>query len=86
MVINGSLDVSLTVFDVHVVILKPLECIPWIIVINHSSDVEWVVPKVSKSSRDVVGLCVVFVHFVAQPGCEQGKTFSDILGVRVHEC
>ena len=56
-----------------------------VIIVNHSSDVRWVVPEITKSSRYVVTLCVVLVGLISEPGCEEGETFSDILGVRVHE-
>ena len=56
-----------------------------VIIVNHSSDVRWIVPEIAESSRDVVTLRVVLVGLVSEPGREEGETFSDILGVRVHE-
>lgn len=56
-----------------------------IIIVDHSSDVCRIVPKVAKPLRVVVRLSVALVCFVSQPGCEQCEEFADISGVRVDE-
>ena len=70
---------SLFFFNLEIVVLKPSVSIPRVIVVNHSLDISWVVPKVAKSSRDVVTFTVVFMSLVTQVSCEKSKAFSNIL-------
>ena len=57
-----------------------------VIVIDHTTNLSRIIPKIAKSARMVVGLLVLLVHLVSQPCGEKGEKLADVFRVGVHEC
>lgn len=81
----SSMDGSLWLFNLQIIVFEPFVGITSVIVINHLSNLCRIVPEVAESSRKVIGFRVLFVNFVAQPSGKQSEAFSNIFAVRVYK-
>ena len=69
----------------QIVFFKPFESISRIIIIDHSADFNWVIPKIAESPWMVVWLFVIFMCFVPQISCKKGEYFANVSRVWVNE-
>ena len=62
----------------EIIILQPPKGISGVIIVDHLAYLRWIIPKVPHPAGVMVGLVVMSVGLVAEPGGEQGEEFADI--------
>lgn len=61
-----------------VVLFQPFECIPRVVIVQHSLNIAWIIMEVPESSAYVIGLNIMQVDVISYRCSEEGKELPDV--------